>query len=365
MPCSRKRKAPATFTQGKQKTDYVPTHKDMPSDCLDFDVIFTLSPNINSSASMTYSDVYPVGSPIPDKKFINGVAFAVKFPNVEEACPRTIRDFDTPIKVPRLYDVAVVKASVPRTGRRTIMAGKSGDYLAQNKMETGGSGQANVMKELGYVIATGNQKFFSDVEENIGTDYVMVVAQKDVYPVFVQKLREYCGYVTRSGTLESTLHRWAWYATCQDVQPIFSRYYKWVVDGTQSVGQQVLPDGNMGYTSLDQVEIGHYEEDEFNKKFDNYEMSPNDVYTDGAVIGLIGNNTLMMKEEKLFADAYFHLILYYRLEEVKAGVIYLQNVREFQDLTHYGRQRHTFTDQGEDITNMSVTERLTKKGCGS
>lgn len=108
--------------------------------------------------------------------------------------------------------------------------------------------------------------------------------------------------------------------------------------------------------------MGHYEEDEFNKRYDNYEMSPNDVYTDGAVVGLIGNNTMMMKSEKLFADAYFHLILYYRLEEVKAGVIYLQNVKEFQDLTHYGRQRHTFTDEGEDLTNVSDAERLQKKG---
>ena len=43
-------------------------------------------------------------------------------------------------------------------------------------------------------------------------------------------------------------------------------------------------------------------------------------------------------------------------------MIYLQKVREFQNLTHYGRQRHTFTKEGEDVTNLSATDRISKSG---
>ncbi|MEW8544553.1 MAG: hypothetical protein AB2693_13575 [Candidatus Thiodiazotropha sp.] len=165
----------------------------MPADVDSLDVVFTLRSGL----------------------YNNGVAFAVKFPNVEEACPRTVRDFDTMIKVPRLYDVAVVKASVVRTKRKMVTVSKAGEYFT---VDYGSSSQfRHTGTEITKGIATTiPQEFGMDV--NIGKDYLMVVCQKDVYPAFLKALRGYVGYTTNTGVM--ALNRHGWYSACQDVQTI-------------------------------------------------------------------------------------------------------------------------------------------------
>ncbi|MCM8922242.1 MAG: hypothetical protein LC540_19640 [Candidatus Thiodiazotropha sp.] len=62
----------------------------------------------------------------------NGIAFAVKFVNDEDSCPRTVKDFDSLIKVPRVYDVAVVKCSVGNNTRKIYMVGQKADVAAES-----------------------------------------------------------------------------------------------------------------------------------------------------------------------------------------------------------------------------------------
>ncbi|MEW8544554.1 MAG: hypothetical protein AB2693_13580 [Candidatus Thiodiazotropha sp.] len=121
-------------------------------------------------------------------------------------------------------------------------------------------------------------------------------------------------------------------------------------------------DGNAAYSTVDVVEIGHYEYDALNKRFENKELTPNDAYKDGAIVGIVGLDEVEHIRPRLFDDSFFHLILYYRLESVKAGVIYLQNIREFQELTHYGRQRHSFSAAGVDLTNLPESELMKLPG---
>ncbi|MCM8922243.1 MAG: hypothetical protein LC540_19645 [Candidatus Thiodiazotropha sp.] len=189
-------------------------------------------------------------------------------------------------------------------------------------------------------------------------------AKKNVYPAFMEALRKHCPTDLTAVMTGHKIHltRSGWYKACQDVEPIWSRYYRWVVDGRQSSGVNFNPDGKLGYTSVDVSEMGHYEFEEWNKRFDNFEITPNDVYSDGAIVSLVGLNTLTRMSYQPFDDSWFHLIIYYKLEQVKAGVIFLQNIREFQDLTNYRRQRQVFTDEGQDLTNLTDIDAQKKRG---
>lgn len=288
---------------------------------------------------------------------------------------RNVKDFDSIIKVPRVYDVAVVKASVGNNDRKCYTVGRGGvDESYLSKATTSADKSANY--HHGYSFGpSGEAKRNLDIEiqrteaiafhKKQGDDYVLSVSQKNIYPVFMAALRQYCG--SDDTSLQTghkiNLTRSGWYKACQDVEPIWSRYYRWVVDGRQSSGVNVDGvDGKLSYTNVDITETGHYEFEEWNKRYDNLEITANDVYSDGAIISLVGLNTLTRKTYQPFDDSWFHLIIYYKLEKVKAGVIYLQNIREFQELSTYGRQRQVFTDQGEDLTNLSAVDAQKKTG---
>ena len=64
-----------------------------------------------------------------------------------------------------------------------------------------------------------------------------------------------------------------------------------------------------------------------------------------------------------FNDSYFKMVFYYRVEEVKQSVLWLQNVTAFQQLTKIQpngdqKQNQTFTENGVDITSMTFAQRL-------
>jgi hypothetical protein len=391
MPCTKKRKAPVTFVQGvdnPRTSDWVPIPKSFPAGCQMIDVKFTLEKRENF-----YTEV-PIPSqddPMDDRTEenilaasthtknatslqynANGIAFAVKFVNEEEACPRSIKDFDSLIKVPRVYDVAVVKCSVGNNSRHLYTVGDgtgSSKFLSQEDRTSsksyntgytfGPSGETkrNLDNEI-----IKNEKF--QIHRKQGQDYVISVSQKNVYPAFLRALRQHCGHDETAAMTghKINLTRSGWYKACQDVEPIWSRYYRWVVDGRQSSGVNLNSDKKQMHTSVDIYETGHYEFEEWNKRYDNLEITPNDVYSDGAIVSLIGLNSLTRPSYQNFDDSWFHLIIYYKLETVKAGVIYLQNIKEFQDLTIFGRQRQSFTDEGEDLTNLQPLDAQKKKG---
>ena len=57
------------------------------------------------------------------------------------------------------------------------------------------------------------------------------------------------------------------------------------------------------------------------------------------------------------------MIFYYRVEEVKQSVLWLQNVTAFQELTKtqpagYQKRIQTFTENGEDMTHMTDSQKL-------
>ena len=124
------------------------------------------------------------------------------------------------------------------------------------------------------------------MEEKIGKDYVIVVCQKNVYPQFLKSLENECGQSGATKTI--LLNRAGWMRTCNKIQPIFSRYYRWVVDGSSTAGKAFNDDLQVGYTDLNYMEIGHYDFHDFNKRSTNTEVTPNDIYTDGVIVGILG-----------------------------------------------------------------------------
>ena len=94
----------------------------------------------------------------------------------------------------------------------------------------------------------------------------------------------------------------------------------------------------------------------------NTETTPNDIYTDGAIVGLIGVHYPLLEKHD-FDDSYFRMVFYYRVEEVKQSVLWLQNVTAFQQLTKtqpvgYQKRLQTFTENGDDMTDMTGAQKL-------
>ena len=202
-----------------------------------------------------------------------------------------------------------------------------------------------------------------NIENKIGKDYVIVVCQKNVYPQFIQEMEEQCGSKDPSNTL--TINRAGWMRSCNKIQPIFSRYYRWVVDGASTGGKQFNADQQLGYTDINYMEVGHYQNHDFNKRSTNAETTPNDIYTDGAIVGILGIHEPMLQCHD-FDDSYFRMIFYYRVEEVKQSVLWLQNVTAFQELMKtqpagYQKRMQTFTENGEDMTHMTDSQKLATK----
>ena len=173
-------------------------------------------------------------------------------------------------------------------------------------------------------------------------------------------MEDECGLNTVANTIK--LRRSGWMRACNQVQPIFSRYYRWVVDGQTTGGKAFNKNTNVRYTDINYTEIGHFETHDFNKRSTNTEVTPNDIYTDGAIVGLLGIHEPMLEHHD-FDDSYFRMVFYYRVEEVKQSVLWLQNVTAFQQLTNtqpvgYHRRQQTFTENGDDMTNMTSAQKL-------
>ena len=172
-----------------------------------------------------------------------------------------------------------------------------------------------------------------------------------------------CGQNGSTSTI--TINRAGWMRTCNKIQPIFSTYYRWAVDGSSTAGKTFNADLQIGYTDLSYMEIGHYDSHDFNKRSTNTDVTPNDIYTDGAIVGLLGIHEPLLEMHD-FNDLYFRMVFYYREEEVKQSVLWLQNVKAFQQLTKtqpvsYQKRIQTFTENGEDMTNMTTTQQLATK----
>ena len=110
------------------------------------------------------------------------------------------------------------------------------------------------------------------------------------------------------------------------------------------------------------MEIGHWETHDFYKRSTNADVTPNDIYTDGAIVGILGIHQPMLEHHD-FNDSFFRIVFYYRVEEVKQSVLWLQNVTAFQELTKtqpVGRQKRmqTITENGDDMTNMTGAQKL-------
>ena len=73
------------------------------------------------------------------------------------------------------------------------------------------------------------------------------------------------------------------------------------------------------------MEIGHYDFHDFNKRSTNTDVTPNDIYTDGAIVGMLGIHQPLLQRHD-FHDSYFRMVFYYRVEEEKQSVLWLQNV---------------------------------------
>ena len=127
-----------------------------------------------------------------------------------------------------------------------------------------------------------------------------------------ENLEENC--VLNMETNIITIDRAGWMRTCNQIQPIFSRYYRWVVDGSTTGGKAFNTDLQLGYTCINYMEIGHYDFHDFNKRSTNTDVTPNDIYTDGAIVGMLGiHQPLLQKYD--FHDSYFRMVFYYRVEE--------------------------------------------------
>ena len=164
-------------------------------------------------------------------------------------------------------------------------------------------------------------------------DFCITVCKKDIYPAFKEELKNNSTmytYSDKTGNKEKSVlninHR-GWMRTCHKLQPVYSRYYRWVVDGYQSIGEcvnttpglvtdadikaetdpvkkatltkdkpfpagYVSPNrlGTKSYNSVNVMEMGHWEFHEFNKQHDNNQTTLNDTYMDGCIVSVMGTN---------------------------------------------------------------------------
>ena len=70
-----------------------------------------------------------------------------------------------------------------------------------------------------------------------------------------------CCTTTVTNTI--TLSRGEWMRARNKGQPIFSRYYRWVVDGSNTGGKVFNKSQQVGYTDINYMEIGHFESHDF------------------------------------------------------------------------------------------------------
>ena len=370
MPCKKRKLVKDIEFPENIPTDYQPVvnKRGLPPGTEYLDISFTIQDNSFSSQK----DIIEIDTPTGNKGYY-GLAFGVKFPEIppEEACSTSTDPLEQKIKVQRLYDVAIVEASVGKNCRHYFWTGayKKGvqDVVVDdaNKKMWNQRYQMSLSIPSGTSLTTTNTQNVLDaqkwiIESQIGKDYLIVVCQKNVYPQFVKEMEEQCGLKDPSHTLY--INRVGWMRTCNKIQPIFSRYYRWVVDGSSTGGKAFNKSNELGYTDINYVEIGHYDSHDFNKRSTNAETTPNDIYTDGAIVGILGIHEPLLQCND-FDDSYFRMIFYYRVEEVKQSVPWLQNVTAFQKLTKtqpagYQKRVPTFTENGEDMTHMTAPQKL-------
>ena len=376
MPCKKRKYVKDMDFPENIPTDYQPVvnKRGLPPGTEYLDVSFTIQNNEFS----TQRDIILGGTPPADKGYY-GFAFGVKFPEIppQEACSSSTDPLNQKIKIQRLYDVAVLEASLGKNNRHHFWTGQPGKGTMSTKVEDANK----LMWDMGYEMSLAPQGTYSTgvanqgdrtnvltaqmnlIEKKMGQDYLIVVAQKNVYPQFLKEIDAQCGHKAPCNTVR--LSRAGWMRACNTVQPIFSRYYRWVVDGSSTGGKQNNSSQNIGYTDINYIEIGHYETHDFNKRSTNTETTPNDIYSDGAIVGILGIHEPQLEQHD-FDDSYFRMIFYYRVEEVKQSVLWLQNVTAFQELTKtqpvgYQKRIQTFTENGEDMTNMTDTQKKATK----
>ena len=123
--------------------------------------------------------------------------------------------------------------------------------------------------------------------------------------------------------------------------------------------------GEKGHVCINLTEIGHWETHEFNKTGDNTETTLNDVYTDGAIVGLVGVNRPVVTDQENgnFQDFYLKMYFCYRSEIVKESALWMQKLPEWNQLhkNPYQQKKHTiFTDEWMDMTGMTKHQMLAK-----
>ena len=126
----------------------------------------------------------------PTNKGYFGMAFRGKFPEIppEEACSTSTDPLKQEIKVPRLYDVAIIEASEGKNCRNHFWTGEQRKGIqevtvddANNRMWTQGYEMSTSAPQSSTPLQNVTnmvdaQKWL--VEEKIGRDYVIVVCQK-------------------------------------------------------------------------------------------------------------------------------------------------------------------------------------------
>ena len=368
MPCKKRKYVKDIDFPENIPTDYAPVvnKRGLPPGTEYLDISFTIEDNYRSSKPDIIDQPTPAGN-----LGHYGIAFGVKFPEIppEESCKVSTDPLEQKIKIQRLYDVAILEASVGKNKRHHFWTGQYRKGLTAVNVDDANKQMWRQGYQMSASAPTGVATTPTDgavtaqemqIESKMGRDYVIVVCQKNVYPQFLQAMEKECGLNDVANTI--TLRRSGWMRACNTVQPIFSRYYRWVVDGQTTGGKAYNKNAQLGYADINYIEIGHYETHDFNKRSTNTEVTPNDIYTDGAIVGLIGVHEPMLQEHD-FDDSYFRMVFYYRVEEVKQSVLWLQNVTAFQQLTNtqpvgYQRRQQTFTENGDDMTNMTSAQRL-------
>ena len=117
MPCKKGKLVKDIDFPENIPTDYQPVvnKRGLPpgTECLD--ISFTIQDNFFSSEK----DIIEIDTPTNNKGYY-GLAFGVKFPEIppEEACSSSTDPLNQKIKVQRLYDVAILEASVEKKLRK-------------------------------------------------------------------------------------------------------------------------------------------------------------------------------------------------------------------------------------------------------
>lgn len=283
-----------------------PTNVDMPRD------VITSSFRIGCEYTARYKEEFRV----PATKQFYGDIFTLDLPSSDAMCQAGPIDFDSKISTNRVYDIDMIcEMRTPQ------------DQILYNNNDNQYTEATN--NKLSYHGFRGGTAGDPDRHRRAVIIFVVSNYKKKQVGEFLSKFPDMQNRAYRFSYIDAALFDYF----CNTVKPLYARlcllqdtschtYNTFVYDVPNSGGSNKTTGFNPTAIKTSQCAWVFAE---YHRRQDTAELTPTDTYAENLVVGTLSNETM----DYDFSHALIKL--YWKKEDVKAGVLYLQSLNKFQN----------------------------------